>query len=89
MPNIAFEALEQFHQIDIAFRKHYFYLSYLEPDPKYLNPEKPKSKKEKMYQKEKEKASGDQENKAEEKMKSFARVPLEVSRVLSKYIASE
>ena len=47
MPQIAMEAVEQFHLLDRAFRKHYYYLSYLERDPQFLS----EPKKEKTYAK--------------------------------------
>ena len=82
MPHIALEAVEQFHYKDIAFRKHYYYLSYLEPAPKFLRPEVPKSKREKLYQKEMEKAEKhemkEQGIRPKRKLKTFAKVPLEV-----------
>ena len=82
MPQIALEAVEQFHITDRAFRKDYYYLSFLENDPKYLHPEVPKSRKER-----KEKKYRDQEMKRlmkekgmkESKQQTFAKIPLEVS----------
>ena len=55
MPQIAIEAVEQFHLLDRAFRKHYYYLSYLEPDPKFLAEAIPASKRERKEQKERQK----------------------------------
>ena len=81
MPNIAMEAVEQFHHLDLAFRKHYFYLSYLEHDPHYLEPEPPKSKKEKMYEKEMKKdinKTMNEDVKKAKNQKTFAKTPLEV-----------
>ena len=34
MPHIAYDALNQFHVSDNAFRKDFYYLNYLEYDPK-------------------------------------------------------
>ena len=82
MPNIAMEAVEQFHHLDLAFRKHYFFLSYLEPDPTYLEPEPPKSKREQMYEKEKKKdlkkTMKEEGIRGPKKRRTFAKVPLEV-----------
>ena len=92
MPNIAMEAVEQFHHLDLAFRKHYFYLSYLEHDPHYLEPEPPKSKKEKMYEKEMRKDINKTMNenvkkaKKAKNQKTFAKTPLEVIQWQSLYI---
>ena len=37
MPNIAMEAIEQFHKVRMELRKHYYYLSHLETDPMFLD----------------------------------------------------
>ena len=76
MPDIALEAIEQFHKVSLAFRKHYYYLNYMEKDRKFLEPEsKPKNKKsdngielEPMIE----------VMKGEKKEKSFGKTPLEV-----------
>ena len=82
MPNIAIEAVEQFHNIDRAFRKHYFYLNYLENDSKYLKELEPTSKREKREKKEKEKEKKrmmkEKGIKKPKKEKTFAKVPIEV-----------
>ena len=82
MPNIAIEAVEQFHNIDRAFRKHYFYLNYLEKDSKYLKEQEPTSKREKREKKEKEKEKKrmmkEKGIKKPKKEKTFAKVPIEV-----------
>ena len=83
MPHVAMEAMEQFHIIDRAFRKHFFYLSYLEPDPKFLPEELPEEKsqlrnfqKRKREEKKERKETGQKNLK---KLKSYAKTPLEVS----------
>ena len=82
MPHIAIEAVEQFHNIDRAFRKHYFYLSYLEKDPKYLGAKKPTTtralREHKEKEKEKKRAMKEKGIKKPKKEKTFAKVPLEV-----------
>ena len=55
MPQVTIEAVEQFHLLNKAFRKHYYYLSYLEPDPKFLAEPIPSSKRERKEQKERKK----------------------------------
>ena len=82
MPHIAMDAVEQFHNIDRAFRKHYFYLSFLEKDPKFLPPEEPKSKRErrelKEREKEKKRIMKEKGLKKQRKEKTFAKTPVEV-----------
>ncbi|XP_065663270.1 uncharacterized protein LOC100211734 [Hydra vulgaris] len=82
MPQIAMEAIEQFHFLDRAFRKHYYYLSYLERDPQYLSEPIPKSKREQKELKEKLKDEKrilkDQGKKMPKKEKTYAKTPLEV-----------
>ena len=82
MPHVAMEAMEQFHIIDRAFRKHFYYLSYLEPDPKFLPEELPEEKsqlrdfqKRKREEKKERKETG---QKNQKKLKSYAKTPLEV-----------
>ncbi|XP_066925009.1 uncharacterized protein [Clytia hemisphaerica] len=82
MPNIAIEAVEQFHLLDLAFRKHYYYLSYLEPDPHYMVDYIPESKRERKEQRERRKAEEklikDTGQSIIKKEKSYAKTPLEV-----------
>ena len=82
MPQIAIEAVEQFHLLDLAFRKHYYYLSYLEPDPNYMIDYIPESKRERLEQKERRKAEKrllkDSGQRVLKKEKSYAKTPLEV-----------
>ncbi|XP_065055381.1 transient receptor potential cation channel subfamily A member 1-like isoform X4 [Rhopilema esculentum] len=82
MPHIAIEAVEQFHNIDRAFRKHFFYLNYLEKDYKYLDDPEPKTNREKREKKEKEKEEKrimkEKGMKKPKKEKTFAKVPIEV-----------
>jgi len=81
MPQIAIEAVEQFHLLDRAFRKHYYYLSYLEPDPKFLAQAIPDSKRERKEQKERmkeEKRLMKEAGKKGKKEKTYAKTPLEV-----------
>ena len=82
MPHVAMEAMEQFQIIDRAFRKHFYYLSYLEPDPKFLPEELPEEKsqlrdfqKRKREEKKERKETG---QKNQKKLKSYAKTPLEV-----------
>ena len=81
MPPVALEAVEQFHKVDLAFRKHYFYLSHLDTDRKYLAPLPNKyvipSQEEKGYGKDKDKLIKLEEC-DEPKEKTFAKTPLEV-----------
>lgn len=85
MPQIAIEAVEQFHLLDRAFRKHYYYLSYLEPDPKFLGEEIPDSKREKKEMKERQKEEKrlmkEAGKKNYKKEKTYAKTPLEVSYI--------
>ena len=87
MPHIAVEAVEQFHNIDRAFRKHYFYLSYLEKDPKFLAEPSPSTTREKREKKEKEKESKramkEKGIKKLKREKTFAKVPIEVGQYSS------
>ena len=82
MPNIALEAVEQFHSIDRAFRKHYFYLSYLEKDSKYLGDLEPAKKREKQEKKERQKEYKKEMKekgiKIPKTKKTFAKLPIEV-----------
>uniref|UniRef100_A0A7M5WS19 Ion transport domain-containing protein n=1 Tax=Clytia hemisphaerica TaxID=252671 RepID=A0A7M5WS19_9CNID len=82
MPQIALEAVEQFHLLDLAFRKHYYYLSYLEPDPAFMVEYIPESKKERKEQVERRKAEKrllkDSGQRVTKKEKSYAKTPLEV-----------
>ena len=55
MRQVAIEAVEQFHLLDRAFRKHYSYLSYLEPDPNFLAEAIPADERERKEQKERQK----------------------------------
>ena len=83
MPHVAIEAVEQFHNIDRAFRKHYFYLSYLEKDSKFLKDPEPSSKREKREKKEREKENKrimkEKGMKIPKPQKTFAKIPIEVS----------
>lgn len=83
MPHVAIEAAEQFHLLDRAFRKHYYYLSYIEPDPLFLLPPIPTSKRERREQKENQKEEKrlmkEQGKKAKKREKTYAKTPLEVS----------
>ncbi len=85
MPHIAIEAVEQFHYVDRAFRKHYFYLSYLEKDPKYLAEPRPKSNREIREKKEREKEAKrilkEKGMKKPKKEKTYAKVPIEVRHI--------
>lgn len=82
MPQIAIDAVEQFHLLDRAFRKHYYYLSYLERDPKFLANPIPESKREQKEQKEREKEEKklmkEAGGKVKKKEKTYAKTPLEV-----------
>ena len=82
MPQIALEAVEQFHLLDLAFRKHYYYLSYLEPDPNFMIEYIPESKRERRDHSERKKAEKrllkDAGQRATKKEKSYAKTPLEV-----------
>eukprot|EP00111_Clytia_hemisphaerica_P008770 TCONS_00025648-protein len=82
MPHVAIEAAEQFHLLDRAFRKHYYYLSYIEPDPLFLLPPIPTSKRERREQKENQKEEKrlmkEQGKKAKKREKTYAKTPLEV-----------
>lgn len=81
MPHVAIEAVEQFHLLDRAFRKHYYYLSYLEPDPLFLAPPIPDSKRERREQKERQKEEKKlmkEKGKKVKKEKTYAKTPLEV-----------
>jgi len=82
MPQIAIEAVEQFHLLDLAFRKHYYYLSYLEPDPNFIVDYIPESKRERREQVERKKAEKrllkDSGQRMSKKEKSYAKTPLEV-----------
>ena len=82
MPNIATEAVEQFHSFDIAFRKHYFYLSYLEKDSKYLEELEPTKRREKQEKKERQKECTKEMKEEGIKMpkvkKTYAKLPIEV-----------
>lgn len=88
MPHIALEAVEQFHNIDRAFRKHYFYLSFLEKDIKYLPAPEPATSREKREKREREKEQKrmmkEKGIKKGKKEKTFAKVPIEVSVELIK-----
>ena len=83
MPQIAIEAVEQFHFLDRAFRKHYYYLGYLEADPTYLPEFIPEKKVERKELKERMKAEKkllkDAGQKVKKKSKTYAKTPLEVS----------
>ena len=83
MPQIALEAVEQFHLLDLAFRKHYYYLSYLEPDPNFMIEYIPESKRERRDQSERKKAEKrllkNAGKRVIKKEKSYAKTPLEVS----------
>ena len=83
MPNIAIEAVEQFHIIDRAFRKHYFYLSYLERDSKYLEDPEPVKKREKQEKKQRQNEYKKEMKEKGMKMpmpkKTFAKLPIEVN----------
>ena len=50
------EGVEQFHLLDRAFRKHYYYLAYLEMDPTYLPDKMPQGKSMRQEMKSKAKA---------------------------------
>ena len=82
MPQVAIEAAEQFHLLDRAFRKHYYYLSYLEPDPLFLAPPIPTSKRERRELKENKKDEKrlmkEQGKKMKKREKTYAKTPLEV-----------
>lgn len=82
MPQIAVEAVEQFHLLDLAFRKHYYYLSYLEPDPNFLVEYIPEEKRERKELEERKKAEKklikNSGQKIVKKEKSYAKTPLEV-----------
>jgi len=86
MPHVAIEAAEQFHLLDRAFRKHYYYLSFLEPDPNFLLPPIPTSKRERREQKENQKEEKrlmkEQGKKVKKKAKTYAKTPLEVCDVV-------
>ena len=83
MPQVAIEAAEQFHLLDRAFRKHYYYLSYLEPDPHFLAPPIPTSKRERRELKENKKDEKrlmkEQGKKVKKREKTYAKTPLEVN----------
>ena len=83
MPHIAIEAVEQFHYIDRAFRKHYFYLSYLEKDSRFLKDPEPSSKRERREKKERKKENKkimkEKGMKIPKQKKTFAKIPIEVS----------
>ena len=89
MPHIAIEAVEQFHNIDRAFRKHYFYLSHLEKDTKYLHDPEPATKREKREKKEREKEDKrimkEKGMKKPKKEKTFAKMPIEVNYPFSSF----
>ena len=83
MPQIAMEAIEQFHFLDRAFRKHYYYLGSLEMDPVFLKEKIPESRKDRREQRARCKAekklikdeTGDEKTATP---KCYARTPLEV-----------
>ena len=90
LPQIALEAIEQFHHVDRAFRKHFYYLGSLERDPKFLGEKIPEKKKDRKEQRQRQKAAleamrCDDSIKIDVKvrgtMKCYARTPLEVSVV--------
>ena len=85
MSHVAIEAIEQFHSIDRAFRKHYFYLNYLEKDSKFLEEPDPPSKREKREKKEREKEDKrimkEKGMKVPKPLKTFAKIPIEVNFV--------
>ena len=83
MPHVAIEAVEQFHELDTAFRKQYYYLAQLESDPNFLI--------EKIPLKRKDRRELEAKNQAERKLlkeqglpfpkkkaKTYAKTPLEV-----------
>ena len=82
MPQVAIEAVEQFRLLDRAFRKHYYYLSYLEPDPKFSAEAIPADKRERKEQKERQKEEKrlikEQGNEKGKKQKTYAKTPLEI-----------
>ena len=86
MPQIATEAIEQFHLLDRAFRKHYYYLSYLERDPSFLAEPIPESSRERKEQKERQKEEKklmkEAGKKIKKKEKTYAKTPLEVRVIL-------
>lgn len=86
MPQISLEAVEQFHLLDLAFRKHYYYLSYLEPDPNFIVEYIPEGKQERKEIAERKKAEKqlmkDSGQRAVKKEKSYAKTPLEVTLFL-------
>ena len=83
MPHVAIEAVEQFYNIDRAFRKHYFYLSYLEKDSKFLKDPEPSSKRERREKKEREKENKrimkEKGMKIPKPQKTFEKIPMEVN----------
>ena len=70
------------HLLDRAFQKHYYYLSYLEPDPKFFAESIRSSKRERIEQRERQKEekrlTKEQGNGEEKKQKTYAKTPLEV-----------
>ena len=83
MPQIAMEAIEQFHLLDRAFRKHYYYLSYLELDPIFLGEKIPEAKRDRKEQTARNKAANkiikeETGRKKSSGPKCYARTPLQV-----------
>ena len=66
----------------MAFQKHFYYLSYLEPEPKFLAESIPSSKRERIEQRERQKEekrlTKEQGNGKEKKQKTYAKTPLEI-----------
>lgn len=87
MPQIAMEAIEQFHLLDRAFRKHYYYLGYLELDPTFLGERIPEAKRDRKEQTARNKAAKKMIKEETGKSnvsspKCYARTPLEVSSTI-------
>ena len=70
------------HLLDRAFQKHYYYLSYLWPDPRFLAESIPSSKRERIEQRERQKEekwlTKEQGNGKEKKQKTYDKTPLEI-----------
>ena len=66
----------------MAFQKHYYYLSYLEPNPKFLAESILSSKRERIEQRERQKEekrlTKEQGNGKKMKQKTYAKTPLEI-----------
>ena len=83
IPQIATEAVEQFHFLDLAFRKHYYYLAYLEADPTFLGEKIPENKQGQQEMKAKKRAENRLAKEQgvlppRKKPKTYAKTPIEV-----------